>query len=206
MSAIENGILCGLLLAVVVGPMFFILLQTSIDKGFRSGVYLATGIALSDSSYIFIAYFGIAPFMHNEIFRKIMGIAGGFIILIYGVYSMFKALPNRTVVVEDSKNDTPTKYILRGFFINGINPFVLLFWLSVISTISVNYNFSANQMIVFFTTSIFTVFSTDILKSYLANKLRNILTDNLLKWMNRIVGIALILFSFKLFYFAFGNH
>jgi len=49
MEAVFNGVIYGLVLAVLVGPVFFTLIQTSIERGFKSGVYVAIGISLSDA-------------------------------------------------------------------------------------------------------------------------------------------------------------
>ena len=51
-QAIQTGITLGLTLAILLGPVFFALIQTSISKGFLKGLFLAIGISISDSVYI----------------------------------------------------------------------------------------------------------------------------------------------------------
>jgi threonine/homoserine/homoserine lactone efflux protein len=50
------------------------------------------------------------------------------------------------------------------------------------------------------------VFTVDILKSYLANRLRKILRPELIRWLNRIVGIMLVGFALRLFYYAMESY
>ena len=52
MDIVINGLLFGLLLCVLIGPVFFALIQNAIEKGFYSGFFMAIGIALSDAFYI----------------------------------------------------------------------------------------------------------------------------------------------------------
>ena len=50
MSPFLQGILVGLTFAVLLGPAFFSLIQTSIQRGFRSGLFLALGISFTSNS------------------------------------------------------------------------------------------------------------------------------------------------------------
>ena len=45
----------GFLLSVMIGPVFFLLLETSITKGFRSALALDLGVLISDIIYVLIA-------------------------------------------------------------------------------------------------------------------------------------------------------
>ena len=60
MSAFFQGVVVGLTFAVLLGPGFFSLLQTSIHSGFRAGICLSIGIFLSDVFVLLLCYFGIS--------------------------------------------------------------------------------------------------------------------------------------------------
>ena len=62
MESILNGVIYGIVLAFLVGPVFFTILQTSIERGFRSGFFVAMGVSLSDAFYISISYLGVYQF------------------------------------------------------------------------------------------------------------------------------------------------
>ncbi len=47
-----------LFLSFMVGPVFFVLLETSITKGFRSAIVFDFGVVLGDIFFIAIAYLG----------------------------------------------------------------------------------------------------------------------------------------------------
>jgi threonine/homoserine/homoserine lactone efflux protein len=100
-------------------------------------------------------------------------------------------------------NSGKLKLIIQGFFLNGINPFVLLFWFGMASMATIRYQQSGTLKLAFFSSLIGTVFTTDILKSLLAHRLRRLVTPTRMLWLNRLVGVALILFSLTLFHFAY---
>ncbi|MBO6494790.1 LysE family translocator [Roseivirga sp.] len=202
MDVIVNGFLFGLLLCVLIGPVFFALIQNSIEKGFWSGFFMAIGIALSDSFYIVVTYLGISQFVENPKFNMWLGGVGGVIMLIFGVIYLFKPVPKKGLKQLHQEDTKWFQQIVKGFLLNGINPFVLLFWLGIISKVTLDFEYNNNQAITFFVVLIATVFLVDVLKSYFATKLSQIVTPRFMKIMNRVVGIALLLFSLRLFNFV----
>ena len=56
LEPILSGIGFGLLLTVLIGPVFFAILQTALHEGFRSAVHLATGVLVSDACWILVVY------------------------------------------------------------------------------------------------------------------------------------------------------
>lgn len=206
MDAIWNGFLYGLLLSVLIGPVFFALIQNSIEKGFKAGIFMAVGIALSDSVYIFITYFGLSQFTENPTFNMWLGGIGGLIMLGFGLVYILKPVPVKGAKKAHEDSSKWFQQILKGFFLNGINPFVLFFWLGIMTKISIDYQFSQNQTFLFFVILIATVITTDVLKSYFAMKLSVIITPRFMKIMNRVVGIALIIFSLRLFNFVLEGY
>ncbi|MDQ3536718.1 MAG: LysE family translocator [Bacteroidota bacterium] len=202
MQVFLNGIFFGFLLTILIGPVFFSLIQTSIERGFKSGASMAVGISLSDSLYIFIVYLGVSPFLENDTFKIGLGVAGGFIMFCFGLYSIMKPVPHHTRHRRVKGKNNVIKQVAKGFMLNGINPFVLIFWLGMVSMGTVKFNYSREDMLVFSAGIILTVFTTDIIKSYIANKLRNLITIRFMQIMNRLVGIVLFIFGFRLFYFA----
>ena len=201
MPPVLNGILFGLLLCVLIGPVFFTLIQNSIEKGFWSGVFMAIGVALSDAFYIVITYFGISQLVESENFKMWLGGLGGLVMLVIGLVNLFKAAPKSGVVKIVQGNRDGLKQLLKGFFLNGVNPFVLFFWIGIVSKVSVDFEYSSNQATGFFVALVLTVFIVDVLKAHFATKLREIVTARFMLIMNRIVGIALILFALRLLNF-----
>ena len=204
LDVVLKGILFGLLLAVMLGPVFFALIQNSIVKGFKAGAAMAVGVTISDVSYIFLMYFSVKLFRGNDTVSVIFGGLGGLIILITGVMSFFKKNFDMDTQIKTSKRGLAKQFV-KGFLLNGINPFVLLYWLGVMTLVTVNYGYEKEEVITFFCAIISTLIITDLTKVALAQKLRNFITEKRLRIMNKVVGVALILFSLRLFYFAFEH-
>jgi threonine/homoserine/homoserine lactone efflux protein len=206
MEIVLKGIFSGLVLAVLVGPVFFTLLQTSIERGFVSGVYVASGIALSDSLYIALSYLGLSGLFNSERFQVYLSYVGGFIILCFGAYYLF--VKSRRLVnfnnLEHVKERSPFRLMAKGFIINGFNPMVLLFWIGTISIATGELGYTGNREAITFLVSIIaTVFITDVIKAKLADKLRLILTPGIIKFMNIVLGVVMFSLGLKLLLWKF---
>ena len=89
MEIVLNGVISGIVLALLVGPVFFTIIQTSIERGFKSGVWVAFGVALSDTIYITLSYQGLSQLFHEKQFQIYLGYVGGSILLCFGIYYLF---------------------------------------------------------------------------------------------------------------------
>lgn len=200
MDILTNGILFGLVLACFIGPVFFALIQTSIQRGFYSGAAMAMGICLSDIIYISISYIGISQVIQSESLRAVFSVAGGGMMLALGLSSFRKPVLAKSKQSDSIEPQKLWRYAVKGFLLNGVNPFVLLFWITVVSITSVEYNYTGVNAQLFFGMIILTVFITDLLKSYTAHRLRIFITERYITILNRVVGVALMAFAARLFY------
>lgn len=203
MEIVFKGILSGMVLACLIGPVFFTLLQTSIERGFSSGVFVAVGISLSDSFYILISYFGLSKFAEGGEFRHYMAYAGGTILLLFGLYYLFvKSRKLARVNRSSLENANGWRLVAKGFLINGLSPMVLFFWLATVSVATSQLGEASDRKaLIFFSSIVLTVFTTDVLKAKLADKLRQLITPRLIRIMNVVLGLVMIIFAGRLILF-----
>jgi len=198
---VVNGVIFGLLLAILIGPVFFTLIQTSIEKGFKKAILVAVGIALSDVGYIFLAYFGVSKLLKSSGYDSSVAYIGGAILISFGLFSLFRSRKVVNLSSQAIQAKGFFRYIFKGFIINGISPFVLLFWVGAMGLATAEYEYEGMQLFSFFAIIIAIVLLTDLLKAYLAGRLRTFFTPRLFKILNIVVGIALCLFGFRLLAF-----
>ncbi|NJM94535.1 MAG: LysE family transporter [Cytophagales bacterium] len=178
------------------------MIQTAIQQGFWAGFYMALGIVLSDACYVWVTFFGVSQLMDNARFKVYLGLVGGLILVVSGCSNFFKRVL-RSAEESGALGTNPLRKVAKGFMLNGINPFVLIFWIGIVSMATVNFGYSSRQMVFFFIFMLSTVFLMDLLKSFLADKLSPFFTERLLRRMNIIIGICLLVFGIRLLYYAF---
>lgn len=205
LSLYFEGALLGLLVAISLGPAFFAIIQTSINKGFKYGVFMAMGISLSDIMLVTISYLIGATLFDDPQNKVYIGLIGGIILIIFGSVSWAKKpeiLKRRNINYVAPTNKPPFLYIIRGFFLNIANPFLFFFWFGALGFVGKNAieGEMLESTIMFFAGTFSVVFATDILKSYIGNKIKGFLRPRKELILNKIVGIALVIFGIILMY------
>ena len=205
MEIIINGVISGIVLAFLIGPVFFTIIQTSIEKGFTSGVFVAIGVSLSDSIYILVAYLGLVQVAQAENFRHYMAYTGGLILLGFGLYYL---LVKRRRLAQFEFQAAPVeggpwlKLVGKGFLINALSPMVLFFWIATVSVATTRLGYAhPGKAALFFASIVATVFSTDLIKAKLADRLRTLITPRVIRIMNIVLGIVMIVFAGRLMLF-----
>ncbi len=197
---IIKGVLVGLTFAVMFGPAFFSLIQTSISRGFRSGVYLATGIFISDIAVVFLCYLGAEQILGSDPRDNIVfSFIGGIVLIIFGVYTfMHKSKiagdPGKTPEIKAAKWYI---YVIKGFLLNTANPSLWFLWITVIVSFGSDFTFD-KSFLYFLSGIVFTTFITDILKCIISNQIKHLLSRKIMMWLNKIVGVAIGAFGIYL--------
>ncbi len=202
--AIRDGLILGVTLATLFGfgPALLALVQTSINRGFKAGVALAFGVFLSDLFLVLLSFQGVIQVVEQPKNKLAFGIVSGLILIVFGILTYIKKPKVKAAEVKVKDPRTIT-YILKGFFLNVANPFIWLFWMGTMVAITSNYEKDENAIMTMFSVTLVTVFLSDTLKSYLAGKLKPLLTEKLLVLINSIAGIGLMIFGVSLMVRAF---
>lgn len=202
-AAIVAGLGLGVFLALSVGPVIFAIIKYSINNGLKAGISFALGVSLSDIMFVVTGNLATAFMTGLEEYKKTIGICGGFLLIGMGIYGLiFKKVKISTgeEKPEMFRTHDYLKIWLAGFLMNTLNPGVIIFWLGVCVA---NAATSTGHRFVMYTTCLSFVLSADILKVFVADKIRHKLTLTNVEWLNRIAGISMIIFGTVLLYKMF---
>lgn len=206
MNPIFEGMILGLTLAIMLGPALFTLIQTSIHRGLSRGIILAFGIFLSDLTLVWFCSLGAVQVFGDKRNGLLFGIIGGIILISFGLVTYLRKVHISTEEMLDNvKKPGPMTYIFKGFFLNFANPFVWLFWVSVVMTVSASYGAGSFDLKLFFAGSLLTIFFTDLMKVIIANRLKKYLKPRFLIALNHTVGVLLVIFGVFLVVKTFIN-
>ncbi|WP_274474979.1 LysE family translocator [Mangrovimonas aestuarii] len=197
-EVILKAIPFGIILAFTIGPVFFVLLETSATKGFRSALTFDSGVILADIFFIIVAFYST-----NKLVEKIEDdpnfvILGGILLVAYGIITFVKTSKSfRSIVREYHKVEIQRNYgklFIKGFLLNFINIGVLLGWVGFI-VLANSLTETQNEIYVFLGTILATYFIIDIFKILVAKTLRNKLTPRLIFKTKKIVALVILGFG-----------
>lgn len=202
----------GFLMSFMIGPVFFVLLETSAIKGIRAAVAFDGGVVFSDVVFILIAYFTSYQLLQKLEEEPILFMIGGIILTLYGFISMIKAGKNQKRLEELAlsplipiKNNYLSLFA-KGFMLNFINIGVLGFWLGLIVVFVPKWDMKTSDVFSFFFLIISSYFVVDLIKIFLAKQLQAKLTHRRIYSFKKIIGILLILFGLLMMSQAFFPH
>ncbi len=197
MNPLFLGIQMGLLLAILAGPIFFTLMQTGIERGFRAGISVSIGEIFSDVLYITAVYFGLNWLMQHvdeTLFKFYIGIFGGIILIAFGISSIIAKPPEpNEAKAIDAK--TLLGFFAKGFAINTFNPFTLIFWMAATGGKVIAKGYTSLEALLFYGGILGTILFFDILKVWGAKKIRAYMQPQFLVWVRRVSGFGLIIFG-----------
>ncbi|WP_203295127.1 LysE family translocator [Luteirhabdus pelagi] len=185
----------GFLLAFAVGPVFFTLIETSITKGFKAGLFFDLGAIFADIIFILVAYFSTSALLERVKGDPSLLIFGGVVLIAYGVISYIRT--NRSffkIVREHYAVEVKKKLgnlFLKGFLLNFVNFGVLAGWIGTIIMANA-LTTSENGVYLFLTTVLVVFFCTDLLKIALAKRLKSRMTPRFViktkKWISILIA------------------
>ena len=188
----------GILLSFSFGPLFFILLETSISKGIKQAFFIDVGVVAADITFFSVAYFGASKLITEEN-QPALFVLGGVLLSSYGVLSFFKTYKKRKKQQKGKVKviETPNLFSLavKGYLLNIINVAVLFFWTGVLFVIGPKFEMETGKIWLFFLATVSTYILVNLCKYYFASKLKTKLTDSILYKMKQALNLFVFVFG-----------
>ena len=195
-EAIIKGLALGLLLAISMGPVIFSIIKQSISNGHRGGLAFVFGVSASDLTLVLVSNIFTELFNRLLKFEKVICVGGSDLLIGIGLYFLFfkKKKINEMCDGNEMKSSACdyVKICFAGYFMNTLNPSVIAFWFSWATAF---ITIPVNERIATFAVCLSVVFIFDLLKVFLANRLRSRLTQKTITLINKISGTILIVFG-----------
>jgi len=192
----------GIILAFTIGPVFFVLLETSATKGFTSALVFDLGVILADIVFILLIFMSTDTLLEKIKDDPKLLVFGGVLLIVYGLISFIKISKSfRSIVREHHRIELPKKdygkLFAKGFLLNFINIGVLLGWLGFI-VIGTSITTSENGVTVFIVSMLVAYFVADLFKIAAAKRLKNKLTPKRIFKTKKIVALVILGFGMLL--------
>ena len=209
MSEFLAAIPFSLLLVVSTGPVFFVIIETSISKGARHAFCVDIGAVIADIVFILIALFGANTIHQNLESNPRWFLLGGLVLIGFGLISYIRTRTNKKQVAYTTEQLNKGSYLFcigKGFLLNIINMGTLLFWLGLVVLFGTKYQMDYGKIVPFFSYILVIYLAFDLIKIYLAKQLKTKLTPQVIYKLKQLVHLILMLFGlFFVFQGAFPD-
>ena len=206
MNPFFYGMLVAVTMACSVGPGLMLYFQAAVNRGFVSGLAVLAGLWASDLAIITVSWFGVMQILKNVHNQRIAAVVGATVLVGFGLLQWIKSpavVPQSTVAEPTVVRPKKLKGFLSGFFINSCNPFIYAFWTTVVGIAGVNFGMRTRSFFVFFIGLVSCAMLFDTTKCFIFSKITFRFDSIVLKWINRVVGSALVLAAAVMIYKSF---
>lgn len=183
----------GFFTAFILGPVFWVLLETSITKGVRAAVAFDLGVIIADVLFITATYYGSVKLFLSESNKEGMFVLGGTIILFFGMYSwLTRKKQEEKIEVTESKHNY-FGLAAKGFAINIFNVGVLIFWGGVTIVAGPTTGSDSPSFLLFFAIVLLSYFVTDLGKILLARRLKVFINEKTIVFVKSLLALILVI-------------
>jgi len=133
LTALGTVVVTSLSGVMMPGPMFTVTLAKSLKSPW-AGVWVSLGHAVIEVPLILLVYFGLVRFLQHETVQLALSVVGGGMIIWMGT-GLFRA---RRELAREGK-DTSYNAFTAGILMSGLNPFFLVWWVTVGSLLLITF-------------------------------------------------------------------
>jgi len=194
MDLLVQGLLIGLTLTVLVGPITFTILDSSLARGATHGVIAASGMWFSDLLFITACYFGAQPlrlFMQSEDTSRIAGLVGGSVLIVIGIFVWRSRTEQNTERVSKKWFKAAGDWV-RGFIVNTFAPFSFVFWSTVTLTIVLPNATSLGHAAMFYIGVMASIMAGDTLKAVFAGWVSHRVSNRVIYRSRTVLAVLFI--------------
>ena len=182
--------------ALAPGPLFFETITQGSKTGARSGIIFSIAHTVVEFSLIMLFAVGLITIASEPSVKLVIGILGGIVLILFGVFQVYKTFLTTS---EEQKQKVPSHrhLFLIGIVFTGLNPYFIIWWLTVgAQLIIISLEFAALAGVVFmYICHVWMDYVWLTTVAHFAKKGTNILG---LKWYKPLIaafGIVLIYFG-----------
>ena len=116
--------------ALAPGPLLFATISHGVKSGAKSGLIFSLAHALVEFALILLFAFGLLSLADFPNFKLAVGVAGGAVLFFFGAMQIRDSL-NRNLNKTKTQSLKTRNLALLGLTLTGLNPFFILWWLTV---------------------------------------------------------------------------
>ena len=199
------------------GPLFFINILYGSKYGSFVGLKIASGHAIIEFPLIIMLSYGFYTFSSLDVsdaIFKVIGIIGGIFILIFSLLQINSVRDKKSNTTIKSNGISNTKSnirnpILAGFIFTLLNPFFLVWWLTIgsklISDSLINFGIVEGTSLVFFS-HIWMDYFWLWFTSFMINKGKSIIKEKVYRIFVFTISVILGIYGFYLLFMSLTTY
>ncbi len=186
-----EGLLTGLALTVMLGPVTMTILRYGIQVNRMAGVWAATGTWVSDLIFIAGTFFlttSLNEWTENPSVRFWIFAGSGLGLIILGLW-MTKSEKQSVTPGEFPTSRSYTEAFASGFLVNSLSPFTLFFWIGA----AIILRIQGENPAWYYIGVMISLALGDFIKAWMSPKLTRWIKDKYVYWFQVAAGVLIVI-------------
>ena len=149
MKIFKNGLSTGLLLQLAIGPVFFFIINLTLQRSVLDGLVAVLAVTIVDYFYIALAILGIGKLLEKKKVKRIFGIVSSIVLIIFGGIIIKDVIGSDISVGIDATSSNLLTSFMSVFFLTISSPMTIVFFTSLFATKALEYNYTKQELIIF---------------------------------------------------------
>ena len=115
--------------ALAPGPLFFVTITHGTKTGAKSGLLFSIAHSLIEFTLVILLAIGLLSIANQPAVKLIVGGAGGIALIVFGSMQIRSSLHEASEANETKK--TTKHLLLLGLALTGLNPYFIIWWLTI---------------------------------------------------------------------------
>jgi len=186
--------------ALAPGPLFFVTVSHGIKSGTKSGILFSTAHSLVEFALVMLLALGLLSVANVPSVRLAVGVAGGLALIVFGAMQIRGSFSYKPKETKAGKSTT-RNLLLIGFALTGLNPYFIIWWLTIgANLIYISLEFASLAGVVFmYVCHVWVDYAWLILVAALAKRGAKILRFKWYRILMAAFGAVLIYFGLTFF-------
>ena len=116
--------------ALAPGPLFFVTISQGAKSGTKSGLMFSIAHTLIEFTLVMLLALGLLSVANEPLVKLAVGVTGGAVLLIFGAMQILSSFSSKSNEVKP-KQMTTRKLLLIGLAFTGLNPYFIIWWLTI---------------------------------------------------------------------------
>jgi threonine/homoserine/homoserine lactone efflux protein len=149
MKIFKNGLSTGLLLQLAIGPVFFFIVNLTIQRTILDGFVAVLAVTTVDYIYITLAILGVGKILENKKIKKVFGIVSSLVLIIFGWILIKGAIGSGIVTGTNATSSNLFTSFTSVFVLTISSPLTIVFFTSLFATKAVELNYTKRELLIF---------------------------------------------------------
>jgi threonine/homoserine/homoserine lactone efflux protein len=146
MKIFRNGLATGLILQLAIGPVFFFIINLTLQRTIFDGLAGAVAVAMGDYFYITLAILGIGRLLENKQVKKVFGIISSIVLIIFGIFIIKGVTDSDVLTIVDINSANLFSSFTSVFFLTLSSPLTIVLFTGLFATKAVEYDYTKREL------------------------------------------------------------